>query len=264
MGNKWRKLKYNLIEAKASGKNRIVTKGGAYSNHIAATAAAAKTYGFQSVGIIRGHELHPQSNQTLQEAQNNGMKLLFVDRNKFREISPATFPLEEGDYFLPEGGTNSLALKGAAEVIEEIDKPFDIICVPVGTGGTLCGLLMGLQGNSELWAFSSLKGDFMIAEIEKMCSAFKIPWRNYRLELDYHFGGYGKTSSSLITFINEFRDQFGLCLDPIYTGKMFYGVWDKVKNDQIAKGSRVLLLHTGGLQGINGFNARFPESAISM
>lgn len=264
MGNKWRKLKYNLLEASATGKKRLITKGGAYSNHIAATAAAAKTYGFDSLGIIRGQELNTQSNLTLKTAHKNGMKLQFVDRAAYKEISEMTFPLDNDDFFIPEGGTNSLAIKGVSELIDEIDDSYNIIATSIGTGGTLCGLLKGLEGNYQIMGFSALKGDFMIKEIEHLRQEFNIPWKNYHLNLDYHFGGYGKVTHSLVAFINEFKAQFGISLDPIYTGKMFYGVWDKVKNDQIAKGSRILLLHTGGLQGVSGFNARFPESAISI
>jgi len=264
MGNKWRKLKYNLLDARAKGKKTLITKGGAYSNHIAATAAAAKAYGFEALGIIRGQELLVDSNLTLKTANKNGMKLQFVDRASYKEISEITFHLEDGDFFIPEGGTNSLAIQGVSELVQEIDDFYDIIATSIGTGGTLCGLLKGLEGNCQILGFSSLKGDFMIKEIEHLRQEFNIPWKNYHLDLNYHFGGYGKVLTSLVAFINEFKAEFGISLDPIYTGKMFYGVWDKVKNDQIAKGSRILLLHTGGLQGASGFNARFPESAISI
>ena len=256
MGNKWRKLKYNLEEARKLGKNRLVTFGGAYSNHIAATAAAAKLYGFRSKGIIRGDELSHNSNHTLQTASGNGMELEFVSREDFRRLKRA-IPADQGaDYWLPEGGTNSLALKGVSELVEEIAIEFDIVATPVGTGGTMVGLVKGLAGRSMVWGFSVLKGDFMQQEVRMLCEENAVPYSNYELFNDYHFGGYGKINQDLKGFMHSFKQEFGFLLDPVYTGKMFYGVWEKVENDQIAPATRLLLLHTGGLQGIAGYQNR--------
>ncbi len=254
MGNKWRKLKYNLDEAQKRGKKRLVTFGGAYSNHIAATAAAANLYGFQSKGIIRGEELHANSNPTLRKAASKGMKFEFVSRQRFRELKSNYTDLSSEDYLLPEGGTNTLAIKGVAEIISEVDISFDVIVTPVGTGGTLAGLLFGLEGKSEVWGFSALKGEFIHDEIRRLCSENNLTYTNYKLFTNYHFGGYGKINQDLKGFMHTFKQEFNFLLDPVYTGKMFFGVWENVKNNQIAPGTRLLVLHTGGLQGIQEGN----------
>lgn len=250
MGNKWRKLKYNLEEAKKLKKKRLVTFGGAYSNHIAATAAAAELFDFESKGIIRGEELNVKSNRTLFTAASKGMALEFVSRERFRELKEDYSSLQPEEYLLPEGGTNRLALKGVAEVINEIDIPFDILVTPVGTGGTLAGLLQGLRGQSEVWGFSALKGEFMHEEIRRLCEVNNLTHNNYKLFTNYHFGGYGKINQDLKGFMHTFKREFDFLLDPIYTGKMFFGVWENIKNNQIAPETRLLVLHTGGLQGI--------------
>lgn len=250
MGNKWRKLKYNLIEAKKLKKNRLVTFGGAFSNHIAATAAAAELYDFKCKGIIRGEELNAQSNPTLRKATAKGMELEFVTREQFRKLKAEYNDLLETDYLLPEGGTNALALKGVAELVNEIDISYDMLVTPVGTGGTFVGLLSGLDGRSEVWGFSALKGEFMHDEIRGLLEKNELPHTNYKLFTNYHFGGYGKINRDLKGFIHTFKQEFDFLLDPIYTGKMFFGIWENVKNNQIAPGTRLLVLHTGGLQGI--------------
>lgn len=250
MGNKWRKLKYNLKEAKRLGKKRLVTFGGAYSNHVAATAAAAELFGFESKAIIRGDELTPDSNRTLRTAASKGMSFEFVSREQFRQLKTHYQDLKREDYLLPEGGTNALALQGVAELIKEIDVAFDILVTPVGTGGTLAGLLKGLEGKALVWGFSALKGAFMHEEISRLCEENGLTHRNYKLFTAYHFGGYGKINQDLKGFMHTFMQEFDFLLDPVYTGKMFYGVWENIKNNQIAPGTRLLVLHTGGLQGI--------------
>lgn len=254
MGNKWRKLKYNLEAARKLKKKRLVTFGGAYSNHIAATAAAAAIYDFESKGIIRGEELNESSNRTLKTAASKGMTFEFVTRTQFRELKKVYPGLQSDDYLLPEGGTNELALKGVAEIITEIDRPFDLLVTPVGTGGTLVGLLKGLNGQASVWGFSALKGDFIKDEVQLLCDRFQIAENNYQLFTNYHFGGYGKINQDLKGFMHTFKQEFNFLLDPVYTGKMFFGVWEKIKNNQIAPGTRLLILHTGGLQGIQESN----------
>lgn len=271
MGNKWRKLKYNLVAAKTQQKEILVTYGGAYSNHILATAVAANRCGLKSVGIIRGDELTPDSNPTLQQASAENMRLVFVNRDLFNLYKTTlTVPdylqkeVEESGFLLPEGGTNQLAIKGCEEIISEIEDSFDICCTAVGTGGTFLGLLNSLAPDKKLYGFSSLKGNWVGQEIRDLKQVYDISGQNYYVFDDQMFGGYGRFDQNLIQFILEFRQEYGILLDPIYTGKMFFRVWDMVKNDQIARGTTLLLLHTGGLQGIAGFNARFgqllPES----
>ncbi|MEP0986410.1 pyridoxal-phosphate dependent enzyme [Ekhidna sp.] len=257
MGNKWRKLKYNLLKMKEEGKEAIVTMGGAFSNHIAATAAAAKEYGFNAVGIIRGNELGINSNHTLKLAHEKGMQLEFVDRETFRScredssIIQSQFP---DHYFLPEGGTNELAIKGCEEIFTEIQQKFDVIVTPVGTGGTFAGLVKATT--QMVMGVSALKGNFITSEIRSLLAKHYIINSNYEIISDYHFGGYGKIKPELIDFINWFKENFGILLDPIYTGKCFFAVWDMIKTDKFEKNLEIVLLHTGGLQGISGFNRK--------
>jgi len=257
MGNKWRKLKYNLEEAHKLGKRQLLTFGGAYSNHIAATAAAAKLYGFESTGIIRGDELHSQSNPTLRLASENGMKLSFVSRSAYRKLTQSSHELvtpNDQTYILPEGGTNELAIKGCAEIVAEIPEDFDLIVCPIGTGGTFCGVAKSLKRDQGLLGFSALKGYFIKEEMDLLLNKYRIEHENYTVDTDYHFGGYGKSTSELKDFIGWFEENFQILLDPVYTGKTFFGVWDMVKKNKFEKNLRIVLLHTGGLQGIGGFD----------
>lgn len=257
MGNKWRKLKYNLKKMQDEGYESMVTMGGAFSNHIAATAAAAKEYGFKAVGIIRGDELNKNSNDTLMLAHEKGMTFKFVDRKIFREWRENPFLIFEkfpNHYFLPEGGTNQLAIKGCEEIIAEIKHEFDVIITPIGTGGTFAGLVKASK--KKVIGISVLKGDFIKTELEAMFTTYAITNPNYQIISDYHFGGYAKINQELIDFINWFKENFNILLDPIYTGKSFFAVWDMIKTDKFEKNLEIVLLHTGGLQGISGFNRK--------
>lgn len=256
MGNKWRKLKYNLEAAQNQGKKQLITMGGAFSNHIAATASAAKEFGFDAVGIIRGEELNEDSNATLQKAVADGMKLIFVSRTDYKGYRQDPGLLEEqfpNSYFLPEGGTNHLAIQGCEEIIDEITTEFDLIACPIGTGGTFCGLVKSANANQQVLGFSALKGYFIHEEVQLMLEKYGITNQNHEIYTNYHFGGYGKTTKELIEFMNWFEENFQIPLDPIYTGKCFSGVWDMVKRNKFEKNLRIVLLHTGGLQGIQGF-----------
>lgn len=260
-GNKFRKLKYNLQKAKEEGKTKLLTFGGAFSNHILATAVAAQMEGFESIGVIRGEELGLDlektlnQNATLQKAAENGMQFHFVTRSLFREKLEPSF-LESlknkfGDFYLvPEGGTNELAIKGCEEILTNQDAEFDYICSSVGTGGTISGLINYAKSHQKILGFPALKGNFLNKEIQKWSQKSE----NWELISDYHFGGYAKHSEDLIKFINEFMEQTSIQLDPIYTGKMMYGILDRVEKNHFEKGSIILALHTGGLQGIEGFN----------
>ena len=257
MGNKWRKLKYNLIEAKNQGCKTLLTFGGAYSNHIAATATAANEFGFESIGIIRGDELHKDSNATLRQAADEGMNFRFVSRNDFRLIkedlafAKSQFPEA---YILPEGGTNGLAIKGAAEIISEIDVDYDYIFCPIGTGGTMAGLLKSIPHNKQLLGISSLKGSFIHQSCKNLFVENSLIGTNYQIFENYHFGGYGKVTDELIAFINDFKKTHQIALDPIYTGKMVFAFYDLMHQGFFHKSARIILLHTGGLQGVTGFN----------
>ena len=259
MGNKWRKLKYNIREAKAQGHHQLVTMGGAFSNHIVASAAAAKEHNMQSIGIIRGEELNEESNPTLKQATDLGMRLEFVTREEYKKWreNPSLIKERFPDcYFVPEGGTNEFAIKGCMELVEEINMDFDYICTPIGTGGTMAGILKGLDGKGHVLGASSLKGDFVHSMLKDLLVEHKIEQHNYQIFNQYHFGGYGKVTDELIDFINGFNEKHQILLDPIYTGKLFYGVIDLIKQDFFKFNHKIILLHTGGIQGIAGYNVK--------
>lgn len=255
-GNKFRKLKYNLAQAKEENKETLLTFGGAFSNHILAVAAAGNEYGFNTIGIIRGEELKDKylDNPTLKKAQELGMMFEFVSRETYREKSSSKF-IESliakfGDiYVIPEGGTNSLAVSGCEEILDSTDEIFDYICCPVGTGGTISGLINCSKGSQQVLGFPALKGGFLREDICKFASK-----SNWNLITDYHFEGYGKVSEELIRFINEFYHNHKIPLDPVYTGKMAFGVLDLISKNYFPENSKILMIHTGGLQGIAGMN----------
>lgn len=263
-GNKFRKLKYNLLQAKTENKKTLLTFGGAFSNHIAAVAFAAKEQGFQSIGIIRGDELRNKiaTNPTLQFAQECGMQFEFVSREAYRLKSESSF-LEElkqqlGDFFLiPEGGTNELAVKGCQEILTAEDSQFDYICCAVGTGGTISGIINSALPHQKILGFPALKGDFLQDEIRIF-----VQNENWELINAYHFGGYGKVNEDLIRFINQFYSDNKIPLDPIYTGKMVFGVIDMIQKNYFPAHSNILLIHTGGLQGIQGMNAKLKNKQL--
>ncbi len=269
-GNKFRKLKYNLIEAKTSGRTTILTFGGAYSNHIAAVAAAGKLMGFRTIGVIRGEELGVQlpktlsENDTLQFACKQGMKFKFMDRTTYRSKDTKEvlqeLTNEFGNFYLiPEGGTNDLAVKGCEEILTHQDRMYDVICCPVGTGGTISGIINGTTLDQEVIGFPALKGDFLSDEIKKYTSR-----TNWKLITDYHFGGYGKINRELIEFINMFSEEQKISLDPIYTAKMVYGIFDLVEKGVFKKNTRILAVHTGGVQGIAGMNKKLMKKKLPL
>jgi len=264
-GNKWRKLKYNLEAAKKKNKKGILSFGGAFSNHIYALAAAGKVFGLQTIGIIRGERVEPL-NSTLQFAENCGMKLIFISRAAYRNREGlfSNYRSKYPDHLLlPEGGTNLRALKGCAEMIDEIEEQWegelpDYLCASCGTGGTLAGMIAGMKGRQQLLGFSALKGDFHQKDINALLAKNKTPaYSNWSIQANFHFGGYARYSMALVDFMNEIRKSYGLPLEPIYTGKLFYGLFELAKAGFFPKGSKIIALHSGGLQGIRGFNERY-------
>ncbi|MBX2928291.1 MAG: 1-aminocyclopropane-1-carboxylate deaminase/D-cysteine desulfhydrase [Saprospiraceae bacterium] len=263
-GNKWRKLKYNLLAAHSQGFRRLLSFGGAYSNHLAAVAEAAHVLGFESIGIVRG-EATPPLNPTLQRAQEQGMQLLYVSRETYREKTEAGFLPALGIqpaacYVIPEGGTNSLALAGCRELAAEITAfdPPDCIAVACGTGGTLAGLVSSLEGRCPALGFSALKGDFLQEEVRRLLAENGYAHcDNWAINTEYHFGGYAKWRPELLDFMQQFKADQGFALDPIYTGKLFYGLFDLIKKGHFPRGATVMAVHTGGLQGVAGFEQRY-------
>ena len=257
-GNKFRKLKYNLLQATKENHHNLLTFGGAYSNHIAATAFAGKENGFQTIGIIRGDELESkiEDNPTLKFAQECGMKFEFVSREEYRLKDTADFiaNLKEkyGSFYLvPEGGTNAFAVAGCEEILSKEDAIYDYVCCSVGTGGTIAGISNSASETQKVLGFPSLKGDFLQKDICNFATK-----DNFKLISDYHFGGYGKVNEELIAFINLFYKENKIPLDPIYTGKMIFGVIDLIKNNYFPENSKILLIHTGGIQGVTGMNLK--------
>ena len=264
-GNKWRKLKYNLLEARRQGHDTLLTFGGAFSNHLAAVAAAGRLYGLRTIGVVRG-EPQPALNPTLARAAADGMQLRYLDRTAYRhkhepallaDLLRATGPA----YVLPEGGTNALALPGCAELITELraQTAFDYVCVACGTGGTLAGLLTGLDGAQQAVGVAALKnGAFLHTDIDALTqAAVGKTFDNWSLQTEYHLGGYAAFSAELLAFIHQFQHRHGVLLDPIYTGKLLFAVLDLLEKDFFAPGSTVVAVHTGGLQGWPGFAQRY-------
>jgi 1-aminocyclopropane-1-carboxylate deaminase len=240
-GNKWFKLKFNLDEAQKQGKNTLVTFGGAYSNHIIATAAAGKDFGFKTIGIIRGEELNENDNFVLKFAKDCGMELRFVSREEYRKKE---FNIKDEYYLLPEGGTNELAVKGCSEISSLIDIQFDYISSAVGTGGTIAGIVSSLKENQKAIGFPVLKGGgFLKNEIEKLVHTNA----NFELQTEYHFGGYAKKTDELMKFISDFKTNYNISLDFVYTGKMMFGVFDLIEKNYFKKRATIVAVHTGGV-----------------
>ena len=266
-GNKARKLKHNLAAARQQGHHTLLTFGGAYSNHLAAVATAGRLFGFDTVGLVRGDApaAGTDLNPTLTQARADGMALHYLDRAAYRRRAEPDFMAEllarlGPAYVLPEGGTNALALPGCAELVAEIEQhtAFDALAVAVGTGGTLAGLLTGLAGRQQAVGVAALKnGGFLRAEVDALTSAAGAACENYSLHTDYHFGGYARYSVPLLEFIGRFRQQHGVLLDPIYTGKLLFGVLDLIERGHFQRGSTVVAIHTGGLQAWAGWQQRF-------
>ena len=255
-GNKFRKLKYNLIAAGETGHDTLLTFGGAYSNHIAATAAAGKEYGLKTIGVIRGKELEATGNEnpTLAFARSCGMELVFISREDYGRKTEDNFiehlKKKFGDFYLmPEGGTNTLAVKGCEEILTAEDVQFTHIACAVGTGGNISGIINSANPGQRVIGFPALKGAALSDDISKFATDDR-----WELVTDYHFGGYAKITAQLVDFINDFYEKTGIPLDPVYTGKAVFGVIDLIGRNYFPESSSILFIHTGGLQGIAGMN----------
>ena len=254
-GNKWRKLKYNLNQAREENASTLLTFGGAYSNHLYALAAAGNALGFKTIGIVRGEELAERLSPTLIFCKEQGMNLQFVSRAEYKLRNDADCLKElsakfDNPFIIPEGGTSALALKGVAEmvpeVIEQLGQAPDYLTVAAGTGGTAAGLL---SADANVLAFSALKGGaFLKEDINALLNGEHSG--DLQLFTDYHFGGYAKYDEQLIAFMNEFKHEFNIQLEQVYTAKMFYGLFDLIKKGHFEKGKTIVAVHTGGLQGL--------------
>ncbi|WP_020482389.1 1-aminocyclopropane-1-carboxylate deaminase/D-cysteine desulfhydrase [Methylomonas sp. MK1] len=253
-GNKWRKLKYILNHALYAGADCIVSMGGAYSNHLHALAFSGKALGLKTIGFIRG-ERPPQLNPTLNDLLDWGMELRFVSRSHYRQLrgyqGHDSLPeLQPGQYWLPEGGATYLALQGVAELVDEIEIDFDILAVACGTGTTLAGLLASPLAQHAIGVAAMKGGDFLINDVEQLLEMQRMTSHaDRRILVDYHFGGFAKTTPVLLAFMQDFQRRHGIELEPIYTGKLLFALYDLIRRDYFPAGQRIVAIHTGGLQG---------------
>ena len=250
-GNKFFNLKYTFSAAQQQGLRQVLTFGGAYSNHIAATAYAAQLVGFQSIGIIRGEELSTQDlNPTLQTAQDFGMQLHFVSRAEYRLRHESEYLQQlqrqyPQAFIIPEGGTNTLAIQGTQEILTSEDREnYDVICCAVGTGGTIAGIIESSSEQQQVLGFSALKGDFLQQNIQQWTDK-----QNWALTDAYCCGGYAKTSQELLQFMQQFEQRYAIPLEQVYTAKMMMGLFDLIQKNHFSANTRILAIHPGGLQG---------------
>jgi len=256
-GNKWRKLKYSLDHALSLHADTLISMGGAYSNHLHALAYVGKALGLKTIGFIRGEQ--PETlTPTLCELKNWGMELKFVSRSDYRLLRQykgcLDLPgLKPRQYWLPEGGAQALALQGVAELVNEIDVGYDILCAPCGTGATLAGMIEAVPDQVSIMGFAALKNaGFLRADVQSLLPQSRTNWQ---INLDYHFGGFAKTSAELMAFIADFEHKTRIPLEPVYTGKMMYALYDLITKRTLKPGQRIIAVHTGGLQGKRGFIA---------
>ena len=253
-GNKYRKLKYNLFEFFKSRYEGIATFGGPFSNHLAATSSLCKHFGIKSFGFVRGDEMNTKSNPTIEHCINTGMHLEYLNREDYKlkmfSKKVKIFLSKRNIYFIPEGGANDFGITGSSEMVGSFDHTFDTICLAVGTGGTMLGVSRSMKNDQKLLGFLSVNDESRINYISKNINSSI----NYKLIKEFTFGGFGKFNNELILFINSFKKKYKIPLDPIYTGKVLFGIFTLINNHNWSWGKNILFIHTGGLQGINGFN----------
>lgn len=256
-GNKWRKLKYLLRAAQAQNKTHLVTFGGAYSNHLLATSAAAAKFGFKSTGFVRGEEVN---NDTLFLCGLHGMNLIFTDRESYRNkqaLFNKYFARSKDAFFIDEGGSSALGAKGCSELVDELNEPYDHILCASGTGTTAAGIINGIGNHQLATQFHVVPVLKNGAFLRKDIDAFLKEPSSYHLHTDYHFGGYGKVDDNLIGFVKQFVAATGVLIEPIYTGKMLFALYDLAAKNYFPTGSRILAIHTGGIWGLLGMKDKF-------
>lgn len=268
-GNKWRKLKHNLNKAESQGAKTIVTMGGAFSNHLYALASIGNHYNFKTEGWIKG-EYVDTDNPTLSYVRDQNMNLTLFEGEEYKSLrwdGPKRKKLlkkYKNPYFVPEGGSNIEGILGASELIPEISSQLDPfpthICLSVGTGGTICGVISASKSNTKILGFSAFKKDIHSMEIKANLTALeKEDPKNWQILNPKHFNGFGSFNTDLVNFINDFYEQYSIPLDPVYNGKMMFSLKKMIKQKYFPEGSNILVIHTGGLQGIDGFNMRYGK-----
>lgn len=261
-GNKFFKLKNNFAEARRQNFDVMLTYGGPFSNHIYATAAAGKENNLKTIGIIRGEE--DPNNPTLQFARSNGMQLEFISREQYRRRNDKEYVQYLQNkfgafYLLPEGGTNALAIKGCSEIMQGREAQYDRIFLPVGTGGTIAGIISTPGLRAHVTGILVLRGDDTITKNVKSFLGEAERSAMWDINLNFHYGGYAKYNNQLVDFIRSFYTNYNMLLDPVYTGKMMAGIFYMIDNQKIQPGTKICAIHTGGLQGIAGWNYRFEK-----
>ncbi len=256
-GNKWRKLKYLLEDARLRHKTHLVTFGGAFSNHLLATASAGATFGFKTTGFVRGEKVQ---NDTLFMCSLLGMNLIFTDRESYQhkqELFSTNFFNDPEAYFIDEGGASTLAALGCSELVDELEEKYNYLFCACGTGTTAAGILNGLTNHNlstQFHAIPVFKDAFwMKHEIEK----YLLKEASFQLHTNYGFGGYAKTTPELLTFIKKFITATGILIDSVYTGKMLFAIYDLAKKDYFMPNSKILAIHTGGTFGLLGMKNLF-------
>lgn len=251
-GNKWRKLKFNLVNALANGHDHIISMGGAWSNHLHALAYVGHRLNIKTTALVRGDEEHADS-PTLQDLRDWGMQLRFVNRSDYRHLrnhrqhdAPPADKLN--GYWIPEGGASKLALHGIAEINQEIDTNIDTLFVACGTGTTLAGLITA-GCHYQVTGIAVLRAEsFMRADISQLLGVTR-PDANWSINHDYHCGGFARQNETLLAFIEQFEKDTEIPVEAVYTGKLFYAIFNLVETGKIQPGSRIMALHSGGLQG---------------
>lgn len=257
-GNKWRKLKYNLIEARNNQLSTLLSFGGAYSNHLHALAAAGKLFNFKTIGIVRG-EQHTPPNPCIQDMLDWGMQLKYISRADYKNKTTPGFIMKlkhefENFHLIPEGGNNALGIKGCAEILTELTEDYDFISSEVGSGTMLSSLILNNKNQqTQFIGFAVMKNPQLEQDIQSNLKDQKNLKTLWEINHHYHFGGFAKTSTELNEFIVNFKQDYNIQLEPVYSGKMLYGIFDLVKHDFFKPGSKILAIHGGGLQGLRGF-----------
>lgn len=269
-GNKWRKLKYNLLAAAEQSANTILSFGGAYSNHLHALAAAGRLFNFNTIGIIRG-ERPATLNPSLQDMQDWGMQLEFISRADYRKRESAEFiqqlkQTHGAFYLIPEGGNNAAGRQGCGELLNELSDTYDVICCEVGSGTQFSALVsahassLQAANHTHYLGFVVMKNPALLQQLKDYFQQQKIAYGNWSLNHDYHFGGFARASDTLHEFIRQFKQRHEIQLEPVYSGKMLYGIYQLIEQDYFKPGSRILAIHGGGLQGLRGFADACPDA----
>lgn len=258
-GNKWYKLRLNLQSAREQGYSTVLSFGGAYSNHLHALAAAGRLFGFRTIGVIRGEIVEPL-NPTLAFAQEQGMELHAVSRADYRNKTSPDFLAQLTERFgmcfvIPEGGGNEAGVLGCTEIARSLhwspDATDRLVTLACGTGATLAGIVAGLTVPCQVIGFSTLKGgEFLAQQVRDFLEVVQVadPGK-WHINTQAHCGGYARVTEELLAFIRDFTDRTGVPLEPVYTGKMMFGLYAMLTAGEIARGSEIIAIHTGGLQG---------------